>query len=271
MEVHHHAHSPADPGPSTSSGHRALRKKWTHYLWEFLMLFLAVFCGFLAENMREHYVENKKAKEYAQSLAFDLLSDNETVERFTGNTITLISYLDSLADIIGEDRIKQVKGGQVYYYGRFCNGGLQILWHNATLDQIKNSGGLRYFKNISMVKKISEYYAKTKEIDSKYETDLTRIVKATELRNEVFRSNFLKPYTRIYFTISNSSEDLLRVDSLKKVDLPLQSYDSNLLNQLANTCLTRRLNLVIALNDYEIITGMAAELIALLKKEYHLK
>ena len=26
------------------------RKKWTHYFWEFLMLFLAVFCGFLAEN-----------------------------------------------------------------------------------------------------------------------------------------------------------------------------------------------------------------------------
>jgi hypothetical protein len=30
MEVHAHAHT--------------ARKKWTHYLWEFLMLFLAVFC-----------------------------------------------------------------------------------------------------------------------------------------------------------------------------------------------------------------------------------
>ena len=35
MEVHGHTHSP--------------RKKWTHYFWEFFMLFLAVFCGFLAE------------------------------------------------------------------------------------------------------------------------------------------------------------------------------------------------------------------------------
>ncbi len=25
-------------------------KKWTHYFWEFLMLFLAVFYGFLAEK-----------------------------------------------------------------------------------------------------------------------------------------------------------------------------------------------------------------------------
>ena len=35
MEVHHHSHT-SDPDPSTSSGHRG-GKKWTHYLWEFLM------------------------------------------------------------------------------------------------------------------------------------------------------------------------------------------------------------------------------------------
>jgi hypothetical protein len=45
MEVHAHTHTQ--------------RKKWSHYLWEFLMLFLAVFCGFLAENIREHGVEKK--------------------------------------------------------------------------------------------------------------------------------------------------------------------------------------------------------------------
>jgi len=42
MEVHQHAHTP--------------RKKWTHYFWEFLMLFLAVFCGFLAEYKLEHTI-----------------------------------------------------------------------------------------------------------------------------------------------------------------------------------------------------------------------
>lgn len=37
MEVHHHTH------PSHG------KKTWKEYFWEFLMLFLAVFCGFLAE------------------------------------------------------------------------------------------------------------------------------------------------------------------------------------------------------------------------------
>jgi hypothetical protein len=41
MEVHHHAHDPAAP-------HH--KKNWKSYFWEFLMLFLAVFCGFLAEQ-----------------------------------------------------------------------------------------------------------------------------------------------------------------------------------------------------------------------------
>ena len=48
MEVHHRSHTTG--------------KKWTHYFWEFLMLFLAVFCGFLAENQREHVIEKKREK-----------------------------------------------------------------------------------------------------------------------------------------------------------------------------------------------------------------
>ena len=39
MEVHAHTHT--------------ARKKWTHCFWEFIMLFLAVFCGFLAEYQFE--------------------------------------------------------------------------------------------------------------------------------------------------------------------------------------------------------------------------
>src|SRR6188474_2367142 len=66
MEVHAHSHTP--------------RKKWTHYLWEFLMLFLAVFCGFLAENYREHYVERQRAIELAKNLYKEIVADSIAVE-----------------------------------------------------------------------------------------------------------------------------------------------------------------------------------------------
>jgi hypothetical protein len=61
MEVHTHTHT--------------ARKKWTHYFWEFLMLFLAVFCGFLAENKREHMVNKKNEKKLIIALQKDIIKD----------------------------------------------------------------------------------------------------------------------------------------------------------------------------------------------------
>jgi len=65
MEVHSHTHTE--------------RKKWTHYFWEFLMLFLAVFCGFLAENQREHMIEHNREKQYIKSLLGDLSADTTMI------------------------------------------------------------------------------------------------------------------------------------------------------------------------------------------------
>ena len=55
MEVHHHSHE--------SHG----KKNWKSYFWEFLMLFLAVFCGFLAEYQLEHTIEKDREKQYIRS------------------------------------------------------------------------------------------------------------------------------------------------------------------------------------------------------------
>src|ERR1017187_2295464 len=48
---------------------------WKHYFFEFLMLFFAVFCGFLAENGREQLRDNRREKEYIYSIVQDLKSD----------------------------------------------------------------------------------------------------------------------------------------------------------------------------------------------------
>jgi hypothetical protein len=84
MEVHH-AHSP--------DSHRG--KKWTHYLFEFLMLFLAISAGFLVENMREHYVEHKREKVFIKSFIEDLKEDTAK--------ITLTPTRTGNLHIIGDD------------------------------------------------------------------------------------------------------------------------------------------------------------------------
>lgn len=43
------------------------KKNWKSYFKEFFMLFLAVFCGFLAENYRENLTTRKIEKEYMLS------------------------------------------------------------------------------------------------------------------------------------------------------------------------------------------------------------
>jgi hypothetical protein len=44
--------------------HHAPGKKFWHYIFEFLMLFLAVFCGFIAENWREQLREHQRKTNY---------------------------------------------------------------------------------------------------------------------------------------------------------------------------------------------------------------
>ncbi len=50
MEVHKHPH------------HVTHKKKWGEYLLEFFMLFLAMYLGFIAENVRENSVGRHREK-----------------------------------------------------------------------------------------------------------------------------------------------------------------------------------------------------------------
>ena len=83
MEVHHHSHS--------------ARKKWTHYFWEFFMLFLAVTLGFFVENQREHYIEKQRVKQYARALSYDLGKDTANMHYILGRIHTIIKTTDSLS------------------------------------------------------------------------------------------------------------------------------------------------------------------------------
>src|SRR6266498_161989 len=91
MEVHAHTHSE--------------RKKWTHYLWEFLMLFLAVFCGFLAENQREHYVEQQREKQYARELYDEFNADSIAVANKISARLEKEKDMDYLSSYIRDSSL----------------------------------------------------------------------------------------------------------------------------------------------------------------------
>lgn len=146
MEVHHHTHP----------GHH--KKKWTDYFWEFLMLFLAVFCGFLAEYQLEHVIEHQREKVFIASMVEDLQSDHEQLNRYINGLKLGLSQMDSMVTLLNEPITKEKNAAQIYYFGRISPR-LQILTNNSrTFDQLKNSGGFRLIRNSNASNKIMGYY-----------------------------------------------------------------------------------------------------------------
>jgi hypothetical protein len=104
MEVHH-------------SQHPTHKKKWTEYLLEFFMLFLAVFLGFVAENIREHIVEKERGRQYMHSLIEDLKVDTSSLSANISARQHRSMIADSLILLLSSASAKE-NGNSIYYYAR---------------------------------------------------------------------------------------------------------------------------------------------------------
>ena len=129
MEVHHHSHT--------------ARKKWTHYFWEFLMLFLAVFCGFFAEYQLEHKIEKERGKQYIFSMYEDLRSDTTHYSSLLSQYRDKISVLGKAHDCYELIRRNNVYNSCFKLLITTSGGFPDLINTDRTLQQLKNSGGLR--------------------------------------------------------------------------------------------------------------------------------
>lgn len=120
MEVYHHQHTE--------------RKKFKHYLFEFFMLFLAVFCGFLAEYQLEHVIEHQKEKQYIESLISDLQDDVKSLDLQIDDEQRGIGELDSLIYLLNDAGLAKQKGDDLYYFGRMGPRSKPFSNNNRTFD-----------------------------------------------------------------------------------------------------------------------------------------
>ena len=142
MEVHHHAH------------HDQGKKNWKTYFWEFLMLFLAVFCGFLAEYQLEHVIEHQREKEYALALYNELLDDSVVIANKVNIRLEKERDMDYLNSFFKDSNLAKTPKE---FYPAFTTS--FYLFNTYTfepkdgiLNQLRNSGSLRYFKSIELQK-----------------------------------------------------------------------------------------------------------------------
>ena len=144
MEVHHHPHIPTHAKP------------WKEYLLEGLMIFVAVTLGYGAENVREHYVETKKAIISAKNLYVDVTYDSIGYARNTINR----SRQDSCFEIINAFYNNNTLDKEIpaVYAAHGCMT-LRMLYqmNSLALDEVKNSGTLKFLESDELKAAIQRY------------------------------------------------------------------------------------------------------------------
>jgi hypothetical protein len=161
MEVHHH--------PEVE------KKGFKEYLLEGLMIFLAVLMGFIAENIREHITENKRAAEFAKSYYGDIKKDTLLLQQALRFSAHKIAAIDSMIILLHEP---ETPAADTIFYrkGLVSTQVLPFEPTTGSYDQIKSSGAIRDFKQ-RMVNLMNEYdlqarnVVRREDITQKFTTD----------------------------------------------------------------------------------------------------
>jgi len=172
MEVHAHSHT--------------ARKKWTHYFWEFLMLFLAVSLGFYAENTREVILHKKEVKTQLSSMLSDLQSDISLFDSVTTRNSHGAQMADSLVELLHSDIANTT---EIYFAARTVTANVGYYYVNSkSFDQLKAAGLLRYIKNKDLLDSIGTYYASVQWLDNQLNFLRLKLDEIARGNNRVFDS-----------------------------------------------------------------------------------
>ena len=239
--------------------HPTHKKKWTGYLLEFVMLFLAVFLGFMAENKREHIVNGKKEKRYMQSMVEDLQMDTALQNRIIRRAESVMRMLDTTSQILLAGNFNDSIVKQLYRLNLPMLTSIQILLTDRTSSQLKNAGGLNLIHNRAVVKALFEYWTSAREVENNAENYNQLRLLTREKTYSVFSAKYYSTITGINRIAENSNPVLMTTDTFFLTEL------ANRLNHLKNS------NQFIYIRNMKRVFSRAVELIKLIRKEYHLK
>jgi hypothetical protein len=144
MEVHHHPHIPTHAKP------------WKEYLLEGLMIFVAVTLGYGAENVREHYVETKKALVSAKNLYVDVTYDSIGYARVKRNRDRQDSCFEIVNSLYNNNELDKETATVYAAHGYIALRMLKQM-NTLALDEVKNSGTLKFLESDELKAAIQRY------------------------------------------------------------------------------------------------------------------
>ena len=183
MEVHH-PHHPTH------------KKKWSEYLLEFFMLFLAVTLGFFAENLREHMTEKNKTKELLEVVAKDFEKDMKSIEfhlKFNDYRRSICDSLDSILQF-PNDKIEQ----QLYYHlmlefphmSKFTS-------FNKSRNEAESKGYFTNNNDLELANSVLMYNYFNGELDAFFQTEMNTL--SNFIDNKYFIDELLNEQIKILF------------------------------------------------------------------------
>ena len=200
MEVHHHAHS---HGGS---------KKWNERFTEFLMLFFAVFLGFMSEAYLEYRTDRHKEHDYLTSLVADLKADTAEMGQKqlvmfdlmnAGNNITKLAYKKQLNEL----EIDTLYINSITMVTRIVTLNFAL----GTIDQLKSAGGYRLIRDRHLVELITDYDKGLSTIKTQENALMERWASVHHMQNKLLHLNA--------FSATGKFGQVI--------------YDKNILNQIA--------------------------------------
>ncbi|MBO0930239.1 hypothetical protein [Fibrella aquatilis] len=251
MEVHHHSHA----------SHGA--KNWKSYIWEFLMLFLAVFCGFMAEYQLEHMIEGQREKEYIKSMIEDAETDRINIKQAIEFDKKRMLHLDTLSNVC-LDYTGSAKDNELMYkhyvYGLIHPS--VIAPTERTMTQLKNAGGMRLIKSKNSTDKIVNYDAMAQKLHDQ------------RAFYELYQNNSIGLATKLFYfkRFNFGKNSSLRVGSAAYQNyFKLYDNDQGKLVEFSN-----QINMFVGVVQYyNVLLGemdqQAVDLIQTLKKEYKIQ
>ena len=244
MEVHHH--------PDTE------KKNFKGYLLEGLMIFIAVTMGFFAESIRENINDNHKEREYVNSLINNLEQDRIFLNYCLSDNQKKIIGLDSLLSLSNKNMTYQGNKQLLYKYSQNCITFYSGFSSNdATMMQLKNSGGMQYIKHDHVADSIAMYDQVVRSIYAAENPYSKAISDATDAMGEL-----------LIFRV-RADTTYFKNNTYTNKDLPLLNSDYQKIEIFFNKISLERGWTQNYVNNLQEKLPYTIRLIELLKKEYN--
>jgi hypothetical protein len=247
MEVHHH--------PKVE--HKSLKG----YLLEGLMIFLAVTMGYVAENIREHFVEKEREEQYIKSFLEDLTNDEQNLPRLVNSLNRQIKEADSLQLLLPNlDTKTRANNCYLFLRSLIRQQDISLFIKDRTIVQLKNTGGMRLLQNKNILDSLLSYYQKIEFV--KY---LQNMLLEMKMLHKTLSAPLLN--NADYHKLIDSTDHLINPQE----NLYLRTLDPVAINNcLLNVSDIKGLSSVIKIRIINIKES-ARNLKYFIAKEYHLK